>query len=151
MDKNRSWIPIWVADDNLDDCRLLAHAFKDAALSNPLTFVHDGQQLLDALRKKQGSGGGHLLPGLIILDMKMPVMDGKEALQAIRADPDLCMIPVVFLTTSQFKDDILDGYRLGANSVVTKPFDYVEIVGLVGMLKNYWLEYVQLPMYLNIA
>jgi two-component system response regulator len=151
MEKNRNWIPIWVADDNLDDCRLLAHAFKDASLSNPLTFVHDGQQLLDALHEKQAAGGGQLLPGLIILDMKMPVMDGKEALQAIRADPALSMIPVVFLTTSQFKDDILDGYRLGANSVVTKPFDYVQIVGLVTMLKDYWLEYVQLPMYLNVA
>ena len=149
MDKDRSWIPIWVADDNLDDCRLLAHAFKDAALPNPLTFVHDGQELLDALGKKHASGGGHLLPGLIILDMKMPVMDGKEALQAIRADPSLRMIPVVFLTTSQFKDDILDGYLLGANSVVTKPFDYLEIVGLVTMLEKYWLKYVQLPMYLN--
>ncbi|HTB21439.1 MAG TPA: response regulator [bacterium] len=150
MEKDRSWIPIWVADDNQDDCRLLAHAFKDAALSNPLTFVHDGQQLLDALRMKQGPGNGHILPGLIILDMKMPVMDGKEALQAIRADPALCTIPVVFLTTSQFKDDILDGYRLGANSVVTKPFDYLQIVGLVTMLEKYWLEYVQLPMYLKM-
>jgi CheY-like chemotaxis protein len=151
MNMNVDHIPIWVADDSLDDCALLRSAFETAAIRNPLTFVHHGQELLDALRQKRPSGGRRLLPGLILLDMKMPVMDGKEALHEIRADPALMTIPVVFLTTSELKEDILECYRLGANSVVTKPFDYKESVELVTMLKKYWLEHVQLPLRFNGA
>lgn len=144
MQSGSDWIPIMVADDSEDDRHLLEKAFRAAGVSNPLIEIKDGQALLEALEAAVAPGGAGL-PGLLLLDMKMPRVDGKEALRRLRADPRFAVLPVVLLTTSQYKDDVLDGYRLGANSVIAKPFGYDDFVGLARMLKGYWLDHVELP------
>ena len=139
MAENTDWISILIADDSKDDCHLLRRAFQEAKTPNRLDFVHDGQQLLDFLAAAQS------LPGIILLDLNMPRLDGKEALKAIRADARLSLLPVLILSTSNYKDDVLACYRMGANAVMAKPLGYDEFVDLVFMVKRYWLEHVQLP------
>ena len=144
MKENRDWIAILAADDSREDRHLLDRAFQAAGLRNRLDFVRDGQELIEQL-ERSAEGGPAALPGIIILDVKMPRLDGMEALQWIRADPRFALLPVILLTTSHYRQDILDGYRLGANSVITKPFSYDDFVELATMLKRYWLEHVELP------
>jgi CheY-like chemotaxis protein len=139
-------IPILVADDSAEDCHLLKRAFVEAQIPNRLDFVHSGRELLDRLRAGLGQESLLSFPGIILLDLKMPGMDGREALQAIRQDPEFRLIPVLMLTTSSFKEEILDCYRLGANSVLAKPLGFGDFVGLATILKRYWLENVQLPL-----
>lgn len=136
--KPKDQLAILVADDSKDDQLLLKRAFAAAGVPNPLLFVQDGQELLDQLAKGP-------LPGLVLVDLKMPRMDGREALLRIRSDPRFSPLPVVLLSTSQFRDDVLECYRAGANSVVTKPFSYEEFVALAGVLHAYWIGHVELP------
>jgi CheY-like chemotaxis protein len=145
MNQNTNWISILIADDSMDDCKLLQRAFQEAGVINHLDFVRDGQELLDFLRQKPAAGEAPKLPGLILLDLNMPRLDGREALKAIRSDPDLSVIPIVILSTSSAREDVLGSYRLGANSVMVKPMTYAEFVDLVAMVKRYWLDHVQLP------
>jgi CheY-like chemotaxis protein len=142
--KEREWIPILVADDSKDDRNLIERAFKTAGVSNPRHYVKDGEELLAHLGHAL-QNGGEGLPGMLVLDMQMPLLDGKEALRRIRADARMALLPVILLTTSEYPQDILDGYRLGANSVITKPFSYDEFVELASMLKRYWFDHVELP------
>jgi two-component system response regulator len=144
MRNGTEWIPILVADDSQDDRHLLQRAFQAAGVRNALGEVKDGQELLESLESSLAPGGAGL-PGLVLLDMKMPRLDGKEALKRLRADPRFSALPVVLLTTSQYKEDVMDGYRLGANSVISKPFSYDDFIELASMLKKYWLDHVELP------
>jgi two-component system response regulator len=143
MTQGKDWIPVLVADDNTDDCRLLKRAFQEAGISNRLDFVRDGQSLLDTLA---AAASPRLLPGLILLDLNMPLLSGKEALKSIRADERFKHIPVLVLSTSGHEQDVMESYALGANSVIVKPMSYQEFVDLVLMLKKYWLEKVELPL-----
>ena len=145
MNNSKEWISLLIADDNLDDRRLLARAFQEAGIVNRLDFVNDGEAALEFLNRPAPAVRGHGLPGLILLDLNMPRMDGRELLQTLRGDPKFALIPVVVLSTSNYKEDVLDCYRLGANSVMVKPLGYAEFVDLVTMIKRYWLEHVQLP------
>ena len=137
-------VPILIADDSKDDIRLIERAFAEAKVFNPVDIVHDGQALLDHLEKAE-PGGIPAIPGLILLDLNMPVLDGREALQAIRADPRLAPIPVLILSTSDLSDDVISSYRLGANAVLVKPFGYGEFVAMVESIKRFWLERACLP------
>lgn len=144
MPRSRQNISILAADDSKDDRHLLQRAFQAAGLTNRLDFVMDGQELLERLETCVAPGGEGL-PGLLLLDLRMPRMDGNEALQKIRADPRWSVLPVILLTTSDYREDVLEGYRLGANSVITKPFGFEQFVDLATMVKRYWLEHVVLP------
>jgi two-component system response regulator len=144
MRNGTEWIPILVADDSQDDRHLLQRAFQAAGVRNALGEVKDGQELLESLETALAPGGAGL-PGLVLLDMKMPRLDGKEALMRLRSDPRFNALPVILLTTSQYKEDVMDGYRLGANSVISKPFSYDDFIELASMLKKYWLDHVELP------
>lgn len=148
MRSDTDWIPLLVADDSQDDRHLLQRAFQAANVKNPVQEVRDGLELLESLEASLAPGGAGL-PGLVLLDMKMPRLDGKEALKRLRADPRFQTLPVILLTTSQYKEDVLDGYQLGANSVISKPFSYDDFVELAGMLKKYWLDHVELPILFN--
>jgi CheY-like chemotaxis protein len=141
-------VTIVIADDDSDDRMLIEDAFKESKLANPLVFVENGEQLLQCLRGEAGyarQGLGNRKPGLILLDLNMPLMDGRTALAQIKADPQLRRIPVVVLTTSKAEEDVLKSYDLGVNSFITKPVSFESLVDVVRTLNHYWIEIVQLP------
>lgn len=142
--KPKDQLRIVVADDSKDDQVLLQRAFAAAGVPNPLLFVRDGRELITQLEACVAPGGGGL-PGIVLMDLKMPRMDGKEALISIRSDPRFALLPVLLLSTTQYRDDVLECYRAGANSVITKPFSYEEFVALAGILHAYWMGHVELP------
>ncbi len=141
-------VTIVIADDDSDDRMLIEDAFNESRLANPLVFVEDGEQLLKCLRgegKYESTGLGKKRPGLILLDLNMPRMDGRTALAQLKADPDLRRIPVIVLTTSKAEEDVLRTYDLGVNSFITKPVSFEALVDVVKTLNHYWIEIVQLP------
>lgn len=140
-------IRILVADDDADDRMLIADAFDEASLSNPVDFVEDGVELLDYLnrRGKYEAKKKEDMPGIILLDLNMPRMDGRTALKEIRADEELRKIPIIVLTTSKSEEDILRTYDLGVNSFITKPVTFDGLVQVVQVLNRYWIEIVALP------
>jgi CheY-like chemotaxis protein len=147
MSVPREPVSILIADDDLDDCLLARDALQEAHLSNDLRFVHDGEVLLDYLfrRGQYSAVGAAPRPGVILLDLNMPRLDGREVLKQIKADPALRNIPVVVLTTSQREEDIDRSYSLGANSYITKPVTFSGLVEVMRGLGRYWFEIVQLP------
>jgi CheY-like chemotaxis protein len=140
-------ITIVVADDDTEDCMLIREAFEESRLANDLRFVHDGEELLDYLHRRgqYGHPSEAPRPGLILLDLTMPKLDGREALRQIKADPSLRQIPIVVLTTSGAEEDIFRSYDLGVNSYVTKPVTFESLVHVVRVLGAYWFEIVELP------
>jgi len=140
-------VNILMADDDEDDRLLAKEALAEGRLLNNLYFVEDGQELLDFLRHdgKYSQATDAPTPGLILLDLNMPKMDGREALTNIKADPKLKNIPVVILTTSKAEEDIARSYSLGANSFITKPVSFDGLVHALQTLKQYWFEIVSLP------
>ena len=140
-------ITILMAEDDEDDRLLTQEAMEEARVINELRFVEDGQELLDYLRQRGrfAEPGAAPRPGLILLDLNMPRMDGRQALERIKADPELRRIPVVVLTTSKAEEDILRSYDLGAASFITKPVTFASLVQVVRTLDHYWTGIVQLP------
>ncbi len=144
----KAGLTIIIADDDSDDRMLINDAFEESRLANPLIFVEDGEQLLQCLRgqgKFAGAASTKNKPGLILLDLNMPKMDGRTALAHLKADPDLRRIPVIVLTTSKAEEDVLRTYDLGVNSFITKPVSFEALVDVVRTLNHYWIEIVQLP------
>ncbi len=140
----KSTITILIADDDPDDRETTKEALEANLVRNPVRFVEDGEALLDYLHQR-GEHASAQLPGLILLDLNMPRLDGREALAAIKADPRLRHIPIVVLTTSKAEQDIFRSYDLGASSVITKPVTFESLVKVLGAFGRYWLEIVQLP------
>jgi CheY-like chemotaxis protein len=140
-------ITILMADDDEDDRQLARDALHESRLRNELRCVEDGEELLDYLlrRGKYVDPASSPRPGLILLDLNMPRMDGREALLAIKADAELRRIPVVVLTTSKTEEDICRSYDLGASSYITKPVTFGGLVETMKALGRYWLEIVDLP------
>ena len=140
-------ITILMADDDCDDREMAREAFQENHLANDIRFVHDGVELMDYLKRrgKYEDLTASPLPGLILLDLNMPKKDGREALAEIKADPELQRIPVVILTTSKQEEDIYRSYQLHANSYITKPVTFEQLVQVVSALGKYWLEIVELP------
>jgi len=139
-------ITILMADDDADDRMLAEDAMKESRLGNTFRTVEDGQELMDYLtRRGKYAHGNAPRPGLILLDLNMPRMDGREALAQIKSDPDLRCIPVVILTTSKTEEDVLRSYNLGANSFISKPVTFDRLVDIVRTLGDYWLRVVELP------
>ena len=141
-------ITILMADDDEEDCVLTKEAMSDARLANEMRFVHDGEELMDYLhrRGRYGDGGSEApRPGVILLDLNMPKKDGREALNEIKAHPDLKRIPVCVLTTSAAEEDIYRSYDLGANSFITKPVTFAGLVEVLQAWSRYWFEIVELP------
>lgn len=140
-------ITILMADDDEDDCFLVEKAFKASRLCNDLRFVGDGEELMDYLYRRGAFAGEGKAPrpGLILLDLNMPKMDGREALKEVKGNPAFRDIPVVVLTTSKDEEDVLRSYDLGANSFITKPVTFEGLVEVVKSLGKYWFEIVELP------
>ena len=148
QDKHKIPITILICDDDEDDRMLTQQALEDAHISNSIRFVEDGEELLDYLYQR-GAYAGELglapRPGLILLDLNMPKLDGREALKIIKEDPKLLDIPVVVLTTSHLDEDIARSYQFGVNSFITKPVSFTGLVEAMNVLGRYWLEIVELP------
>jgi CheY-like chemotaxis protein len=141
-------LTILLADDDEEDRELARDALQDSRLANEMKFVVDGQDLLDYLRR-QGRWAGPDVdaprPGIILLDLNMPKLDGREALAEIKADESLRRIPVVVLTTSKDEADVLSTYDLGVSSFITKPVTFGGLVEVMRTWTQYWFEIVELP------
>ena len=122
-------------------------AFTECRIHNPLHFVHDGEELMNYLKRRPPyeDEARYPMPGLILLDLNMPRKDGREALREIKADPELREIPVVVLTTSKAEEDVANSYSDGANSFITKPVSFAALIEVVQTLGKYWLQIVDLP------
>ena len=132
---------ILLVEDSDDDVALTLRAFRKAAIHNPMHVVNDGDA---ALRYLHGGGGERArrpdeLPCLILLDLQLPGTSGLEVLRAIRSDPTTSLLPVVILTSSKEEQDLIEGYRLGANSYIRKPVDLQQFQDAVAQLGLYWL------------
>lgn len=140
-------ITILMADDDADDRQMTQEAFAESRLANDLRFVTDGVELLDYLyqRGQFSDPDSAPRPGLILLDLNMPRKDGREALQEIKADPNLRPIRIVILTTSAAEEDIARSYDLSAASFITKPVTFERLAEVIKVLGTYWLEIVELP------
>ncbi len=147
MKEHRDPITILMAEDDADDRQMTKEAFEESHLLNDLRFVCDGVELIDYLKRqdKYADPASAPRPGLILLDLNMPKKDGREALEEIKADPNLRNIRVVILTTSKAEEDILRTYDLGAASYITKPVTFAALADVVKTMGKYWLEIVELP------
>lgn len=131
--------PILLAEDNPNDVELTMSALHSLNLANEIVVVNDGAQVLDFVyRRNQYAGRADILPAVLLLDLKMPRIDGLETLRRIRSDPKVATIPVVILTSSREENDLVKGYELGANAYVVKPVDFDQFIGAVTKLGVFW-------------
>ena len=137
---------ILLADDDEEDRELARDALQGSRLANEMKFVVDGRDLLDYLRHEgRWSEEDSPRPGIILLDLNMPNMDGRQALAEIKADDALRRIPIVVLTTSKDEADVLSTYDLGVSSFITKPVTFGGLVDVMKTWTHYWFEIVELP------
>lgn len=138
---------ILLVEDNPGDARLAEEALKDGKVSNQLYHVKDGVEAMEYL-KHEGSYNEENAPrpDLILLDLNMPRMDGREVLEAMNKVPKLAEIPVIVLTTSQSEIDIIRSYRLNANCFISKPVDFESFVNVVRSIEHFWFSIVSLPL-----
>ena len=136
-----------MADDDPDDRELMREAFDEAIGFKDLRFVKDGVELLDYLNRRGDyeNPAESPLPALILLDLNMPRMDGRQALQELRSEAKFHWIRVIILTTSRAQEDILQSYSLSAASYIAKPASYAEYVEVFRRIGRYWLEIVEFP------
>ena len=140
-------VEILLVEDNPNDVELTLRALKKNNLTNPIHVVHDGVEALEFVFCTGAYAGRKIenAPRLILLDLKLPKVDGKEVLQKIKADPRTRLIPVVVLTTSREERDIVETYQLGVNSYITKPVDFDQFTEAMRLLGMYWLLLNQPP------
>ncbi|HLP09519.1 MAG TPA: response regulator [Opitutaceae bacterium] len=133
--------PILLVEDRDDDVRLTKRALQRNNITNPLVVVNDGEEAMRFLRAAAHPGPDQtpLLPAVVLLDLKLPKLDGIEVLRQIRADPALHRQPVVILTTSKEEQDIIRSYDLGANSYIRKPVEFDQFCSALSQLGLYWL------------
>jgi CheY-like chemotaxis protein len=132
---------ILLVEDNPDDVELTRLAFDEANVSNRMVVVSDGAEALDYLfaRGKHATRNPAELPSIVLLDLNLPKLDGREVLQAIRAEPRTRELPVIVLTTSAEPFDVEASYALGVNSYIQKPVDFEQFVSAVKQVGMYWL------------
>ncbi|MCC6614166.1 MAG: response regulator [Anaerolineae bacterium] len=136
---------ILIVEDNPSDLKLMQRALRKSNLSNDLATAIDGEIALDYLFGTDGDEYRHPLPVLVLLDLKLPKVDGLEVLEQIRKHERTQMLPVVILTSSKEQEDIVKSYRLGVNSYIRKPVDFNQFVEAVQHLGLYWLVLNESP------
>ncbi|WP_082495124.1 response regulator [Cellulomonas sp. Leaf334] len=144
MPNSTKIIDVLLVEDDPGDVLMTREAFEDNKLRNRLSVVSDGVSALEFLRKE----GEHVdapTPDLVLLDLNLPRMDGREVLQALKADANLRSIPVVVLTTSEAEEDVVRSYSLHANAYVTKPVDFDRFIEVVRQIDEFFVEVVRLP------
>jgi len=147
MSENSHLFTIMMVDDDPDDRLLFKEACAEVRLRNPLDFLENGEQLVDYLKRRGDYADlkDKPFPGIILLDLNMPLKDGREALEEIKADAALRHIPIIVLTTSKDEDDILSSYGLGASSYIVKPISLDRLMRVVNSIGEYWVEIVSVP------
>lgn len=138
---------IIMAEDDEDDRVMIRDASLEAGIVETIRFVANGEELMDLLRNsnKYSQNKEPFLPILIFLDLNMPKLDGRKALEKIKNNENFRKIPVIILTTSNIKEEIAWAYNSGANSFIIKPFSFDSMVDIMKSIKKYWLEMVALP------
>ena len=142
--KERTPIEILMVEDSPDDVELTREALKDARVHCNLHTAEDGVEGLAFLQRKNGYARAPR-PDLILLDLNMPRMDGREMLAEIKADETVAHIPVVVLTTSQAEEDVVKSYKLHANCYISKPVDFEQFIRIVQAIEDFWFTVVKLP------
>ena len=138
---NNLAVEVLLVEDNPDDAELTIRVLKKHNLANNLVHLHDGEEALDFLF----AGGNNQIPKLILLDLKMPKVDGIEVLRKIKSDEQKKVIPVVILTSSKEERDVVESYQLGVNAYVVKPVEFEKFVEAVAQLGLFWLILNQSP------
>lgn len=144
MNSSGSPIEILLVEDNPGDVELTRNALQRAKVRNALHVVEDGEEAMAFLRR-EGEYAQAPRPDVILLDLNLPRMDGREVLAEVKSDPELMNIPVVVLTTSSAEQDIVRSYRLHANCYITKPVDLDQFIEVVRSIQDFWLTVVKLP------
>jgi CheY-like chemotaxis protein len=137
-------VDVLLVEDDPGDVLMTQEAFADHKVHNRLHVVSDGVEAMAFLRK-EGSYADATTPDLILLDLNLPKMDGREVLAAIKEDETLRSIPVVILTTSEAEEDVLRSYSLHANAYVTKPVDFERFIDVVRRIDDFFVTVVRLP------
>jgi two-component system response regulator len=130
-------VDILLVEDNNEDLELTLHVLKSEKLANQIHVARDGEEALDFLLGPEESS--HARPKLVLLDLKLPKIDGMQVLKQIKADPRTKNIPVVILTSSKEERDLVNGYQLGANSYIQKPVDFAQFRQTIKAAGLYWL------------
>ena len=130
---------ILIAEDDLDDRFILKTAFKEMNNEDNTEFVENGEDLMNLLTSKTHSGITAHFPDLILLDLNMPKKDGRETLKELKSHPIFKVIPVVVFTTTIKDSEIIKCYDLGANTYITKPASYQSLLGVLEIIRKYWL------------
>jgi chemotaxis family two-component system response regulator Rcp1 len=137
-------IEILLIEDNPGDVRLTIEALKEGKVTNNLRVARDGEEALDILHRR-GEYSNSARPDIILLDLNLPRLDGREVLAEVKNDKELMSIPVVVLTMSKTEEDILRSYQLHANCYITKPIDMAQFLGIMKLTESFWLTIVKLP------
>ncbi|MBT8221362.1 MAG: response regulator [Bacteroidia bacterium] len=137
-------INILLIEDNPGDVRLTQEAFKEAGMEVTLDVAMDGVEAIDMLRKKPPYEDSNI-PDLILLDLNLPKLDGREVLEVIKSDSKLRIIPVVVLTTSNAEQDIINSYNLHVNCYLNKPVDFDSFFDMIQKIEDFWLRTAILP------
>ena len=144
MSQSNKLIEVLLVEDSETDAELTIEALKQGKLRNSIHHTKDGEEAMRFLERK-GEYADAVRPDIILLDLNMPKLDGREVLRRIRANEDLKVIPVVVLTTSSHDQDILESYGLAANSYIVKPVDLNRFFDVVKQIENFWVQIVALP------
>jgi len=137
-------VDVLLVEDDEGDILMTREAFEFYKIRNPLHVVSDGERALEFVRRT-GPFADEPRPGLILLDINLPRLSGLEVLAELKADPELAVIPVVMLTTSQAEEDVLRSYRLHANAYVSKPVDFENFMAAIRQIDDFFLTLIQLP------
>ncbi len=137
-------VEILLVEDDPGDVRLTQEALKEHKVLNNLHVTEDGEKAMKFLRQEAPFEDAPR-PDIILLDLNLPIMDGREVLREVKQDPDLRQIPVVVLTTSNVEEDIYLSYDLHANCYITKPVDWEQFTEMVKIIEGFWLSIVKLP------
>jgi CheY-like chemotaxis protein len=143
-DADYQMVNVLLVEDDDGDVLMTREAFEHYKIRNTLHVVTDGEQAIQFVRR-EGDFADAPRPGLIMLDLNLPRRDGLEVLAEIKADPELRLIPVVILTTSQAEEDIVRSYELHANAYVTKPVDFERFIEVIRQIDNFFITVVKLP------
>jgi len=139
MPRRRESQPILIVEDSLDDFEAAKRAFSKANLNNPIKHAMSGEDAIAYLKSDSSK------PGIILLDLNMPGLDGRKTLEIIKRTPELKRIPIVILTTSDDERDVSACYEMGANTYIQKPVDFDGLIAAIKQLKEYWFEIALLP------
>jgi two-component system response regulator len=143
MEKDLKPVSILLVEDSPDDVEITRRALERGQVKNHLTVARDGQEALDILFSRRDTDGA--LPGLILLDLNLPKVDGREVLEKIKSDPKLRRVPVIALTSSTREEDVVRAYDLGVNTFISKPVKFEDFIRVIATIRDYWIVIATLP------